>query len=179
MYHLYDMEGEFNNINTDNIKTTFIDSPNNVQQSDELEADYLYYRKMGTAYSAGKKVKTIIVGISVTMTAGAGVALSVNLINTSFIAAPTISNIVIASNDATSIDYSFNLEKNERKYTMIFTLKDVGTEVDVFSLKLDELKSYTGKIENLNPVTTYRYSFIYSNNVDLTRTLSSGEVITK
>lgn len=122
------MDGEFNNLNYNNTNITFSVSPNNIAQGDELSADPIYQRQMGTNYSKGKKVgKAItIVGISVAFTATAIASGSV-LSNIFVPNPPTVSNAtyVVEGNELT---YSFTIT-NKVKYKTYYILEINSSQV--------------------------------------------------
>ena len=84
-YNDYAMNGEFNDLTTYNTATTFSPNTNNIATSDELSADPNYVRKMGTAYSAGKWVKRVVVITGITLTISAAAILGGNYITNVYI----------------------------------------------------------------------------------------------
>lgn len=171
------MSDERNDIPFDNTKVTFDNTPNNIETSDELNADPLYYRQMGTAYSTGKKVKKALIGVGIAVTATGGIMLSVNLINNSFLIEPTVENINVASTKPNEISFSFKISKNEQKLTVIFTLSNFKNE-NVFTYRAVENRDYESVVSNLNSNTAYNYKIQFTNNVDLLKEVSSGIVTT-
>ena len=172
------MDGELNNLSTNNTEVTFTNNTNNLATSDELSADPLYYRQMGTAYSAGKWVKGIVIGVSITLTVSGGVVLANTLFSNSFVKAPSVESFVIKANeDPTKLDFSFSIKKNEKKYTILLTLKNYKNE-SIYSYRAKEVKDYSATITDLTPDTTYNYKIVYTNDIDLVKDIKSGEIKT-
>lgn len=171
------MSDELNNTKTENTKTTFTNTPNNVQTSDELKADPLYYRQMGTAYSIGKGVKVAVIATGTLLTIGGGTLLAFSLINNTVIKAPEITDVVVKSNSSTTIDYSFKIKSNDNKYDVVFVLTDV-TDMGVYSYKANKIDTYEGQIRDLKENTKYNYKIAFTNNSDLYRVVEKGSITT-
>ena len=172
------MASEINQLQYENTKVTFTNSTNNTETSDELKADPLYYRKLGTAYSTGKMVKRSIIVIGIAVTASSGAILTGNLISNSFVRTPEISNILVEAGDlATEIKFSFTIGKNDNNYDVLFTLRDLLGEA-VFTYRQKDVDTYDGVITGLEAHTTYNYKISFTNNMDLIREIKKGQVTT-
>ena len=171
------MNGEFNELATNNTNITFTDTPNNIQVSDELTADPIYTRKMGTAYSIGKAVRVTVIAVSCSLIVAGG-ALSITT-NTTFHNAylgtlPTIANVNIGYVGET-LDYSFDIE-NKGSLNVYF---DIYVEKELSqSLDCSATDSYIGTIEGLGLNKQIEYKIYCTNNIDYKKTLVSGSYIT-
>jgi hypothetical protein len=145
------METEFNDLTTDNLKTDFSNSPDNLTTSDELSASENYVNKMGTAYSISKGVSraATITGITLTLSAG-GYLLGNSMISTP----PTVSDSSIIWNEEGSIHYLFTIT-NDKNYETTFTL--LHQDETIFALDV----TTPGKYEGDTPVLTYREEVTY------------------
>lgn len=167
------MEKEYNEIPYDNLATTFDNSPNNIQTSDELEADAVYTNKMGTSYSISKALTkaATIVGFSVTTGVG-----GVLLMQNTFVTAPTISdNTISVSKELDELSYSFTI-KNEKNLKCLFEIK--SSEKTFVSLDVSPSNTYEGKVENIGYNIELTYKLSYSNNLDYSAILWQGTLTT-
>ena len=170
------MDGEFNSLNINNTNITFSVATNNIATSDELSADPIYQRQMGTNYSKGKKVgKAItIIGISLAFTATAISSGSV-LSNIFVPNPPTVSNAVINVEDKT-LTYSFTL-KNDRKYKTFFYL-DINGE-NVIKEEVIESKDYDGEYSPVVSGDRCKAYIIFTNSLDYYKTIYTNEFVAK
>lgn len=173
------MEGELNNLTTNNTKITFNNTPNNVQQSDELKADPLYYRQMGTAYSLGKVVKRSVIAVGLVITATSGGIMASNAFSNSYVKSPTVTDISVLGekDNPNAINFSFSITKNENNYTVLFTLADLKGEY-LYSFRAKEIKSYNDVVTDLEAGKKYQYKISFTNDIDLVRELNKGIVAT-
>lgn len=171
------MSDELNNLNTENTKTTFTNTPNNVETSDELKADPLYYRQLGTAYSIGKGVKAALIATGTLLTIGGGTLLAFSFLNGSVIKAPEVIDIKVESHSPTTIDYSFRIKANDNKYDVVFVLTDID-DSGIYKFKANEINFYEGQIKDLKDNTKYNYKIAFTNNSDLYRVIEKGNIIT-
>lgn len=173
------MQGEINNIQTDNIKTTFTNNTNNIQTSDELQADPVYVRKMGTAYSIGKWTKriTVAVGFTITVTAAAVMG---GLGKNAFVPDPPKAEGINFeySKDLNTLSYYFNIKENKRNYPITFSVTIEGEKNPYYTLDCTQIGEYKGVVGDFEIGHFYVYSLSYSNRVDYTNTLSKGKINT-
>lgn len=169
------MNGEFNDLTTNNVNVTFNSKPNNTQQSDELTADPNYVRKMGTAYSIGKRVKTSVIVLSSSLIVAGG-ALSI-MANTSFHNAyigtlPTLSEFRVTH--GLNLEYYFEIENKGslKVYFDVYIVDELKSSIDC-----SETNTYSGTIEGLPLGKEINYSVYCTNNIDYKKTLTSGSYI--
>ena len=168
------MDGEFNNLNYDNTNITFSVAPNNIVQSDELSADPIYQRQMGTNYSKGKKVgKAItIVGISVAFTATAIASGSV-LSNIFVPNPPKVSNAtyVVEGNELT---YSFTIT-NKVKYKTYYVLEINSSQV--LNEFCTEAKDYIVSYAPVEKGQKAKFYITFTNSLDYRKQIYVKEFI--
>ena len=174
------MEGEFNNLSTNNIGTTFDSKPNNIATSDELSADPIYVRKMGTAYSAGKWTKRVAVtaGFVVTMTAAA--IMSGSVVKNIYVAnPPTVKEAIISfSNEEYVLHYSFRVEKNSQKYPITFAVYEDGDKTPFYKVDCSTVDKYEGYVDGFEEGHLYEYKLSFTNRFDYVGTIKQGKVDT-
>ena len=147
-YNGYAMNGEFNDLTTYNTATTFSPNTNNIVTSDELSADPNYVRKMGTAYSAGKWVKRVVVITGITLTISAAAILGGNYITNVYIGkVPVLAIGTVFELEQDSLKYQFTLESNANNYPVTFKVYDDKTTV--FTMDCTEVKEYIGSVDSL------------------------------
>ena len=179
LYNLLAMNGEFNDLSTNNVNVTFNSKPNNTQLSDELEADPIYTRKMGTAYSINKRVRTSIIVLSSTLIIAGG-ALSI-MNNFSFHNAyigslPTLTNLSIkVDEEVDSLHYSFDIS-NKGALTVYFVVSN--DEISLDAINVTETGTYEGTIDNLGYEISYEYEIFCTNSIDYRKTLTKGSFVT-
>ena len=170
------MEGEFNNINVNNTNITFSVATNNIDTSDETQADPVYVRQMGTVHSRGKKVATAvkITGITLAFTA---VAISGGtLLSNIFVSnPPSISDTTIEV-EGEILSYSFAV-KNDRKYKTTFYI-DIDDK-NVYSEDITIAKTYEGSYEPVVSGSRCKAYIIFTNSLDYYKTIYSTEFVAK
>lgn len=173
------MEGEFNNLTTNNIATTFNNRPNNIQTSDELTADPIYTRKMGTAYSAGKWAKRVVVAVGLTLTLTAAAMLTGSVLNNAYVVDPpslgSVATFYLEKDN--SLSYAFTISKNIQHYPITFTVYEDKDE-PLLTLDCTNEGDYQGKVENLGYGKTITYDIYFTNNIDYRRSLRKGTIVT-
>lgn len=162
------MSEEFNKLDS-----SFNNSPNNLETSDETQAAYNYADVQGTIYSRSKLVSRIIKVAGVSLVGG-GVVLG---ITNSFIQSPpTVTDLVIKVDETVdSLHYEFKIT-NDRKYKVSFIVTSIfagETEIDC-----SEPTTYKGTVENLGYDQDVQYKITFSNRVDYKKTLTSGTLHT-
>lgn len=167
------MDGEFNNLSYNNTGTSFSANVNNIQTSDELSADPIYTRKMGTSYSISKGVAKAVVAAGITVTAVGGGMGIYSLFSNSFVTLPTVSdNPIAVSTTDDSLSYDFEVDNDSgEKFDFYVYVKDNL----VFSLDIHESGKYQGTIPNLGYDVSGHYEFLYSNGVDYTHAVLEGD----
>ncbi len=172
------MTGEFNDLTTNNIATTFTNTPNNIATSDELSADPNYVRKMGTAYSAGKWVKRAVLITGLTLTISASAILGGNYIKNVYIGAvPSLATGHVFELDGNTLKYQFTIESNQNNYPVTFKVYEKNNGV-VFILDCSSIKEYVGSVEQLKYNTTYTYDVYFTNRLDYRKSLIQGTITT-
>ncbi len=173
------MEGEYNKVDTDNIKTTFDNDTNNIAQSDELEAGPVATIKMGTAYSASKKISRAVViagfTISVTATAvlGSGIGKNVYVKNV-----PVLGVVGFEfKKDTFKLLYTFSLKENKNSYPITFSVVE-DKEKTIYTLDCSKVNMYTGEVVGFTIGHEYVYKISFSNNLDYIGILRKGTVET-
>ena len=170
------MTGEFNDLTTNNTATSFSNTTNNLALSDELSADANYVRKMGTAYSAGKWAKRIVVITGITMTVSAAAILGGNVITNVYVGkAPTIASGYVFKMDEYSIHYDFAIESNANNYPVTFRLYNENESI--FTLDCSTVQGYTGYIDLAESLDKVIYEIYFTNRLDYKRTLLKGSLI--
>ena len=168
------MDGELNELKYNNTNITFSVATNNIATSDELSADPIYVRQMGTNYSRGKKVgKAItIVGISVAFTATAiasgGVLRNIFIPNP-----PTVSNahMVVEGNQ---LEYGFTIE-NKLQYKTWYELYRYG---DVVAQgECIEAREYVVKYSPVEKGEKYKFIVIFTNSFDYRKEIHTNEFV--
>ena len=165
------MDGEFNNFNINNTNITFSVATNNIQTSDELSADPIYQRQMGTNYSRGKKVgKAItIVGISIAFTATAVSAGGV-LRNLFVPSPPEVKNPTYVVADGV-LSYSFTLN-NKLGYKTHYELSKGGTLL--LSEDCSEPKDYVVEYSPVSEGEVYKFTIEFTNSFDYRKTIHTN-----
>lgn len=171
------MNQEFNNLKTENIKTTFSNNTNNLATSDELQVDPIYVRKMRNSYAASKKGQKVITitGISLLLTATA--ILSGNIISNVFIVnPPTIveSNFLILENTDT-LSYNFTLT-NKGNYKVTFKVS--CNKETLYTLDCSNPDNYTGEILNIGLDKKVHYDISFTNRFDYIKSILNGNLYT-
>ena len=173
------MQGEFNDISTNNIKTTFNNTPNNIQLSDELTADPVYTRKMGTAYSIGKWSKRVLVAAGFTVTVTAAAVLSGGLGKNVFVSNPPVAEAVSFdfAKEESKLYYSFTIKENKKNYpiTLSVSIKD---EKPFYTLDCSLPGEYKGEVEGFEVGHYYIYNLSFSNKLDYKGSLTKGTIDT-
>ncbi len=166
VYNQSDMDNELNSLDTDNLATSFDNSPDNLATSDELQASENYVTKQGTAFSIAKGVSRalVVTGITVSVSAGGYMLLSNSMVSsppsvadTSFVVSPTLD----------SLSYFFTIT-NDKEYKTTFEILE-KKEI-LFSLDVTKADAYSGTAENLGYGKTLVYQITYVAN-DYTGTL--------
>ena len=161
-YNGYAMNGEFNDLTTYNTATTFSPNTNNIVTSDELSADPNYVRKMGTAYSAGKWVKRVVVITGITLTISAAAILGGNYITNVYIGkVPVLAIGTVFELEQDSLKYQFTLESNANNYPVTFKVYDDKTTV--FTMDCTEIKEYIGSVDSLGYGKDITYEIYFTN----------------
>ena len=162
------MDGEFNNFNINNTNITFSVTTNNIKTSDELTADPIYQRQMGTNYSRGKKVgKAItIVGISIAFTATAVSAGGV-LRNLFVPSPPTVKDAAYTVADGV-LTYSFSLT-NKLGYKTHYELSMGGTVL--LNEDCSETKDYVVEYSPVKAGEVYKFTVEFTNSFDYRKTV--------
>lgn len=169
------MQGEFNDLTTNNTATTFTNMTNNLSLSDELTASENYVRKMGTAYSAGKWAKRIVIATGITLTVSAAAILGGNMITNVYVGnAPAIASGYIFKMDKNSIYYEFAIESNPNNYPVTFRLYDDKTPI--FTLDCSSPIGYTGYVDMVESLDKAIYEIYFTNRLDYKRTLLKGSI---
>ena len=162
------MEGEFNNLATNNTNITFSTSVNNTATSDELSASPLYQEKMGTNYSRAKKISRAL-----TLTGIAIVAVSTGSVLTNiYITNPP--SIVESSYVAEVVDHTFHYTfevKNPRNYRVYSLFLVNGEEKINFECSIETV--YEGEYDKLEDGDKCQFYIRFTNQVDYTRTIKS------
>lgn len=162
------MSEEFNKLDS-----SFNNSPNNLETSDETQAAYNYADVQGTIYSRSKLVSRIIKVVGVSLVGG-GVVLG---ITNSFIQSPpTVTDLAIKVDETVdSLHYEFKIT-NDRKYKVSFIVTSIfigETEIDC-----SESTTYKGTVENLGYDQDVQYKITFSNRADYKKILTSGTLHT-
>lgn len=169
-YNGYAMNGEFNDLTTYNTATTFSPNTNNIATSDELSADPNYVRKMGTAYSAGKWVKRVVVITGITLTISAAAILGGNYITNVYIGkVPVLATGTVFELEQDSLKYQFTLESNANNYPVTFKVYDDKTTV--FTMDCTEVKEYIGSVDSLGYGKDITYEIYFTNRLDYRKSL--------
>ena len=173
------MNGEINDLSTDNVKTTFTSTPNNTELSDELTADPIYTRKMGTAYSISKRTKVTLIAVSTTLIVAGGalsIANNFNFANPFVGSVPSINNLIInSSEEADAMTYSFAIE-NKGSLKVTFTVS-IDYQV-ISSIDCSATNNYEGTIDNLGFDKKVKYEVYYTNSIDFRKSLAIGSFVT-
>lgn len=162
------MDQEWNNLETDNLKTDFSNDVDNLETSDELEASAVYVNKPDTLYARKKRTKTIIVASSLTLlvtSAGITVGTLVTNNNNHVSNPPTLSEVDIhASEEIDSLIYTFTVA-NPQNYLVTFYLK-INNETWGDIIDCSESITYEGSIDGIgyNVVGTYFIEFSKDSN---------------
>ncbi len=168
------MEGEFNNISTNNTNITFSVATNNIATSDETSADPIYQRQLGTNYSKAKKVSkaVIISGLALTITA---VAISGGtLIRNVFVPnPPSVVDPTFMISEGT-LSYSFRIE-NKLDYVATYYIDINGTNVIKEACR--EQKEYTGEYSPVEVGSRCKFYVTFTNSLDYVKTIYSTEII--
>ncbi len=154
------MDNEFNSLDTDNLATSFSNSPDNLVTSDELQAGENYATKQGTAYSIAKGVSRAlaVTGITISVSAGGYMLLSNSMVQTP----PTLAESSFeVSTSSDSLSFSFTIT-NDKEYKATFEILE-KKEV-LFSLDVTKADTYTGTAENLGYGKTLLYQITYVAN---------------
>ena len=165
------MDGEFNNFNINNTNITFSVATNNIQTSDELTADPIYQRQMGTNYSRGKKVgKAItIVGISIAFTATAlsagGVLKNIFVPNP-----PEVKNVTHTVSDGV-LAYSFSIT-NKLSYKTHYELSKDG-EI-LLNEDCSQTKDYVVEYSPVKEGEVYKFTIEFTNSFDYRKTIHTN-----
>ena len=168
------MDGEFNNLSYDNTNITFSVATDNIATSDELSADPIYQRQMGTNYSKGKKVgkAVTIVGISIAFTATA-IATGSTLANIFVPKPPTISNQSYVVEDG-SLKYSFKVDNPKSYKTTYYVELD---ETIVLNDSCQESKEYCIVYSPVVSGQKCRFYINFTNSLDYHKTIYTNEFI--
>lgn len=173
------MQAEINKVDTDNIKIEFSNNPNNLQLSDELEADPVYVRKMGTAYSIGKWTKRITVAVGFTITVTAAAVMGGLGKNVFVPDPPKVQDIAHEFSKADNLlTYRFNVTENKRSYSLIFSITIKGEKNPYYTLDCSQIGEYKGEVGDFEVGHLYVYSLVYSNRLDYKNALFKGEIDT-
>ena len=162
------MEGEFNNLVSNNTNITFSTSVDNTATSDELSASPLYQEKMGTNYSRAKKISRAL-----TLTGIAVVAVSTGSILTNiYITNPpsVVESTFVAEVTEHTFHYEFEV-KNPRNYR-VYSLFLVNSE-EVINFECSIETTYKGQYDKLEDGDKCEFYIRFTNQVDYTRTIKS------
>lgn len=99
------MDGEFNNLEYNNTRTTFTTATNNTETSDELTAALMYQDKMGTNYSKRKRAAKVVSTAGIVLIATAASIKTGSLITNGFVLNPP----KIAVSECTVSDNNFHI----------------------------------------------------------------------
>ncbi len=173
------MEGEFNNLSTDNLATNFTNSPNNLELSDELAADPIYTRKMGTAYSAGKWAKRAVVITGITLTVTATAILGGNVIRNAYVNNPPklVDGYQFVITEDNTLDYQFTIADNQNNYAVKFIVYQKSNE-RLFYLDCSTPQEYRGTIEELPINKHITYQIYFTNRFDYQKNLIAKTIWT-
>ena len=164
------MEGEFNDLATDNLATSFDNSPNNLSTSDELSASEVYDDSKKSSYSLAKKVAAVAT-VAVSLVT-ASTVLS-NLTSQK----PYIEVISIAVNESTSsLDYEFKTH-SVNNYFAFFTVKMEGIENPLLEFDITSLQTYSGSV-TLPQKGNGTWQFSYASTIEGTKTKLRSETFT-
>ena len=158
------MDGELNNFNINNTNITFSVTTNNIELSDEIKADPIYQRQMGTNYSRGKKVgKTItIVGLSIAFTATA--IASGGIIRNIFVPnPPTVSNVDYYI-EGENLYYSISLQ-NKLSYVTYYQLMTLYGET-LTEGDCSEAKDYVVTYSPVHSGAKLKFVVTFTNSFD-------------
>ncbi len=137
--------GEFNNIETNNLKQSFSNSPNNIETSDEISLGESLFLKQDTTYALKKrddeKAKRIVAAITISATAILG---GTFLANSFLPTLPSIDNISQSVIDK-SIHYSFDISNN-KKYDVIYVVYVNDKALENSQINIRENKHYEGMV---------------------------------
>ena len=162
------MIGEFNDLTTSNIKTTFDVKTNNIATSDEKEAPAVYEVTKVTAYAKGKAAARIVAASGIVLIAASASIATGSLISNSFILnPPTVSNTTFEVKDDTFY-FSFTI-KNKNKYSVSYYIFIDG----VLKMEGDcsEATSYNGEFSDFKEGDSGLFYIQFANNVDYKKTI--------
>lgn len=162
------MDGEFNNLATENAKITFNMATDNIATSDELTADPIYQRQMGTAYSRGKKVSRIVTAAGITLLLTATAIKSGQVITNAFIVNPpkiSNTNVTVENN---ILNYSFSIENVNGYPITIFLYQE---RVKVYEKDCTNPGDYEGTIPDLEKWKDYKFYVEFTNKFDYRKSL--------
>lgn len=170
------MTGEFNDLSTNNIGVSFSNNTNNTALSDELSASSNYVKQMGTAYSAGKWAKKILVVTGITLTVSAAAILGGNYIKNVFIGdVPVLADDHVFKLEENIFNYSFAITENKNNYPVMFRVYE-DVRKPLFTLDCSISQSYEGTVEIDDIQKNYKYEIFFTNRLDYRRTLVKGNV---
>ena len=162
------MEGEFNNLVTNNTNITFSTSVDNTKTSDELSASPIYQTNMGTNYSRAKKITRAL-----TLTGIAIVAVSTGSVLTNiYITNPpsVVESSFVAEVKDDTFYYTFEI-KNPRNYRVYSLFLVNGKEKINFECSIET--TYEGDYAGLVDGDKCEFYIRFTNKVDYTRTIKS------
>lgn len=170
------MDSEFNDLSTNNLETTFSNSPNNLETSDELTASENYVTKMGTNHSIAKGVNRAIVttALSVSISTGGYMLLTNSMVHNP----TTIDNVSFTyKENIDSLHYEFFIT-NTNEYPTTFSIYYEKDKVVIFTLDVTKEGVYQGDVTSLGYDRTVVYDVSYKAN-DYIGTLYKGKVTFK
>ena len=171
------MNNEFNDLNTDNTKTTFNNTPNNVEQSDELNAPPVYTIEKETHYAKSKKVSKAIIYTGVSLIFVSLAIYGVRYLTDQFVSNPPKANETSFSVGETtdSFSYSFTIT-NKNHYKVFFEVK--RNNEDFYKIEVSDEARYEGTLESVGYNKKIDYEIWFSNRVDYTNTILKGTLTT-
>ena len=167
------MDDEYNNLNTENTKTTFSNNTDNLGTSDELNAAAIYSVDKDTQYARAKRLRAVIIAVGASLLL---VGTAIGFHNAFIADPPKVVNFAFTPSESSdSISYSFSVV-NIRKYkvTLIVTIP----EQEDFTLDVSSQEDYSGTLSNLGYNKTIKYKIDFFNRIDYKQTLVSGSVTT-
>lgn len=164
------MEGEFNNLECNNVATTFVASTNNTATSDELDAPLNYADKFGTKHSKKKKIVPLLVkttGLTIILVA-VGIQ-GVTFLRNNFVKDPPT---IINKEYHVSPDYGFGFYfeiENSRNYSTYYFVEVNGVEV----IKEDCSKpgGYEGNYPEVYMGDNLRFYISFTNKYDYVKVI--------